>query len=85
MKLSEMIWANAAALAAAIIWILCAVIVSLLPDFSTQVLQWIMHGMTLPARNLTLSNFFLGGISFIVISWVCGWIFGWSLKKVSGK
>ncbi len=85
MKVDSMKLANAFALATAVLWTLCALIVWILPVFTLQASVWMMHGMDLPAWNLTFSNFLLGGISWVVVAWVTGWILGWSWQQVGGN
>lgn len=88
MKLDKQVMANAFALATAILWTLCTLVVWLLPDFTWQVTEWWMHGMDItPMRswNITLNNFLMGGLTLIASAWITGYIFGWSWKKLSGK
>lgn len=80
--------ANAFALAIAILWTLCSVVVWLLPEFSWQVTTWWMHGMDMSALGkwqLTINNFIMGGIAAIVSAWVTGWILAWSWQQVGGN
>ena len=86
MKLEKTVLANALALTTAILWILCALFVVLLPDLSMTVVKWWMHGMdptALGAWSLDLANFILGGLTLVISAWVSGYIFGWAWEKVS--
>lgn len=88
MKLEKITIANASALTTAILWVICSIIVAILPAFSFSVTQWWMHGMTFSSMgqwNLNPSNFVLGGISLIIVAWVSGYTFGWSWETVSKK
>lgn len=88
MKLDKLTIANALALASAILWLLCTVIVAILPDFAMTVANWWMHGLdmsTMGQWNITFSSFFLGGITLVVSSWATGYIFAWSWEKMSKK
>jgi len=85
MKLSKKILANAFALSAFIIWLISTVFVYLFPQFSLNITTWMMMGMKIEPYELTWFNFFWGGILFIVCSWICGYIFGWSLEYVNKK
>ncbi len=81
--------ANTLALTAGILWVLCSIVILVLPDFSLSVTEWWMHGMDISVMgswNLDLMNFVLGGIALIVSAWVSGWVFAWSwdfVKKQS--
>lgn len=80
--------ANAFGLAMAILWVVCAGFIWLLPDLSWLITGWWMHGMDLSAMgswNITFDNFFWGGVTAIISAWVTGWVLGWSWEKVGGK
>jgi len=88
MKLDKMVLANAFGLATAILWVVCSLMVALLPNFSWEVMRWWMHGMDLSVMgrwNLTISNFLLGGITAIASAWITGWILAWSWQTVGGN
>ncbi|AKM79533.1 MAG: hypothetical protein UX85_C0010G0012 [Candidatus Beckwithbacteria bacterium GW2011_GWB1_47_15] len=88
MKLDKMVLANAFGLATAILWVVCSLMVALLPNFSWEVMRWWMHGMDVDAMggwNLNLFNFLAGGLTLVITAWVTGYIFGWSWEKVSRK
>lgn len=88
MKLEKVTLANALALATAKLWVLCTLFVWLFPNFSITIIEWWMHGMSMQVMgdfNLTLNNFFLGGITLTVSVWITGYVFGWSWEKVSKK
>lgn len=87
-KLDKQILANSFALATAILWVLCTLLVWLWPDFTWRVTEWWMHGMDLTAMggwNLTLNNFLLGGLTLVASAWVTGYTFGWSWEITSRK
>jgi len=80
--------AKAFGLAMAILWVICAGIIWILPDLSWQITEWWMHGMDLSAMgswNLTLNNFLWGGVAAVISAWVTGWVLAWSWEKVGGK
>ncbi|MDZ7587383.1 MAG: DUF5676 family membrane protein [Patescibacteria group bacterium] len=86
MKLEKMVLANAFALAVAILWILCALFVVLLPDLSMTIVKSWLLGMDLSALgswSLDLANFLLGGVTLVISAWVSGYVFGWALEKVN--
>lgn len=88
MKLEKQVLANAFALATAILWVACVLIVWLLPGFSMMVFRWWMHGMNvsnLGNWNVTLGNFLGGGVTAVISAWISGWIFGWAWEKMSRK
>lgn len=86
MKLEKNVLANAFALTTAILWTLCVLFVVLLPDFSTIIIKWWLHGMDITALGpwrLDLANFLLGGLALVISAWISGYIFGWAWEKVS--
>ena len=88
MKLEKQVLANAFCLATVSVWVLCSLLVALLPKFSMRVFSWWMHGMDVSVLgnwNLTWSNFLLGGLTLAFSAWVTGWIFGWAWEKASKK
>ncbi|MFV1917031.1 MAG: DUF5676 family membrane protein [Patescibacteria group bacterium] len=88
MKLDKIVLANAFALVAAVLWVVCSAIVWLLPELSLSVTRWLVHGLNigvLGSWNLNLSNLLLGGITLIASMWVIGWVFGWAWEKMSKK
>ena len=77
--------ANTLALASGILWVLCSIVILILPDLSLSVAEWWMHGMDISVMgswNLNFINFFFGGIALIVSAWVSGWVFAWSWEFV---
>lgn len=85
MKIDKIRLANSFALSMAVLWILCSIVVWLLPELTLQITTWWMHGMNLSNMgdwNLTLSNFFWGGIMTVISSWVTGWVLGWSWETL---
>lgn len=88
MKGKNLAIANALALTMAILWVLCGVVVLLLPDLSMTVVNSWMHGLdmrTMGEWNIMPGSFILGGLTAVGSSWVVGWIFGWSWDKVNGR
>ena len=78
--------ANTLALSMGVIWILCALIVWMLPDFSMQVMIWWMHGLDMSALgdwDLTFGSLVYGGLTAILVSWLSGFVIGWSWEKVN--
>ncbi len=83
MNLTKSLLANAFALTAAILWVVCSAFVWLLPNLSLKISKWWVHGMKVSALgqfNLTLNNFLLGGVTLVVAMWVTGYVFGWALE-----
>lgn len=84
MKLTALSFANAAALSGAILWTACALIATLLPDVYKTGTDLLAFG-NIGHFNLGLTPAIFGGILFTVVAWVCGYVFGWSLEKVTKK
>ncbi len=69
MKKEKIVLANALALTAAILWVVCSLLIAVFPAFALTVTTWWMHGLALSAMgtwNLTWSNVLLGGETLIV-------------------
>jgi len=88
MKKEKIVLANAFALTAAILWVVCSLLIAIFPAFALTVTSWWMHGLALSAMgtwNLTWGNAFLGGLTLIVATWLSAYLFGWCWETVSGK
>lgn len=69
---------NALAVATAIVFVLCALLVGLFPDISFSIAQSWFHGIELSkasSLNITFGSFILGLISSTITTWVIGYIF----------
>ncbi|MDP2685342.1 MAG: DUF5676 family membrane protein [bacterium] len=85
MKLDKNKLANTFALAMAVLWVLCSLVIWILPEFSLQATTQMMHGMNFSAMgswNLTFGNFLWGGTVAVIFSWVTGWVLGWSWETL---
>lgn len=82
MKLNKYTLANTLAITTGILWVLCALFVTLLPKLSLQITSLWLHGLTidtLGSWNMTLAGFGLGGLLLILSAWISGYTFGWVL------
>ena len=78
MKAQSYVIPNSLAVATAIIYVLCRVLVGLFPDISFAIAQSWFHGIELSKLgvwNLTFVSFILGIISSTITAWVVGYIF----------
>lgn len=77
MKLNEVALANALAILMAILYIACALLVALLPEFSKAVFGSWFHGIDITSiwTGAPRGNFVLGGVSAVLVSWGGGWLF----------
>ncbi len=86
MNLEKIANANASALSSAILWTVCSLFIVLLPDVAETIRTLILHGSTTGVFKITLSNFFIGGIVLVMISWVWGYgVLSWTREYVSRK
>lgn len=70
--------ANAVAVTVALIYVVCAVVVVLLPDLAMSVAQSWFHGLDLSkisAFNVTPGSFVLGLITSTAGAWLIGYVF----------
>lgn len=75
MKIDELAFAKALALTSAILWIICAAIVAVLPDMMMSMTGHMMH-MDLSDRAWALNwtSFLIGLIIWSVIAGIFGWL-----------
>ena len=84
MRLKTNALANASAILTGIIYVACAVLVGLLPDFFKAVATSWFHGMDLGAiwTGAPRGNFFLGLVTAMGGTWITGWLFAWLYNKL---
>ncbi len=84
MKLKANVLANTSAILTGIIYVVCAVLVMLLPDFFKDVATSWFHGMDLGAiwTGAPRGNFFLGLVTAMGGAWIIGWLFAWVYNKL---
>ncbi len=78
MKHNPMATANATAITAAIVFIVCRVAFSLAPDFSMDIAKSWFHGIDISrisALNLSTDSFILGFVTATVGAWLVGYVF----------
>lgn len=77
MKLNERALANASAVLVAVVYVVCALFVAILPDFSRAVAGSWFHGIDLNSiwTGAPRGNFVLGFVSSVLLAWVSGWAF----------
>ncbi|MGD8325438.1 MAG: DUF5676 family membrane protein [Sphingomonadales bacterium] len=75
MKIDELAFAKALALTSAILWIICAAIVAVLPDMMMSMTGDMMH-MDLSDRAWALdwTGFLIGLVLWSVIAGIFGWL-----------
>lgn len=80
MKLTKNNIAKGLALTTGVLWVLCSLVVALLPEFSRTVTEWWMYGMELGSYSITWGSFIFGGVTLVASAWLAGYILGWSLE-----
>lgn len=78
MKHIPLVTANAVAATTAIVFVVCRILVGLLPDFMFAIGQSWLHGIALTQLgtwNLSTSTFVLGLISSTIFAWIIGYLF----------
>ncbi len=81
MKFSALVFANALALTGAILWVACVLVAMIFPGLYQAGANLLALGSGIGHLNLNLVSAVFGGILFTGISWVSGYLFGWSLQK----
>jgi len=84
MKLDEKALANASAIFTGIIYLFCAGAVAFFPGISKIVAGSWFHGIDIGLiwTGGARSNFLLGLISAVGLTWLSGWIFAWLYNKL---
>lgn len=77
MKLNERALADASAVLIAIVYVVCALFVAVLPDLSRVVAGSWFHGIDLDSvwTGTPRGNFVLGFVSAVGLSWLAVWAF----------
>ena len=87
MELDKQKFALAGTVTAGILYVACAVVVWLLPDFSLQLLGWVAHLVNVEKFAgevaITLGGFFLGLIEIVVYAYIAFWLFAWSYNRLT--
>ncbi len=82
MKFKELALANAAGILGSIYFVGCYIVAWLAPDFYKSIAESWMHMVNLNGLWKTApDNFLTGFVSFVVVSWVTGYLFGWLYNK----
>lgn len=81
MQLDKNKFALAGTATAGILYVACAVIVWLWPDFSLQLLGWVAHLVSVDkfagGVAITLGGVLLGLIEIVVYAYIALWLFAW--------
>ena len=75
MKLNPIMLGISSAIATAVLWIICSLLVVMLPGFMTYMTTGMMHGDTASmALTMTWPGFLWGLIAWVVWVGVAGWL-----------
>lgn len=86
MKIETKKFALNFSLAMGLIFVVCAIFVSLWPDFSAKLLGWLFHTKARVfemRKEVTFANFTGGLVQVVVYTYVLSWIFAWAFNKSS--
>ncbi|MBI3397332.1 hypothetical protein HY045_02550 [Candidatus Woesebacteria bacterium] len=86
MRHSPLVFANAFAVTTAVVYVVCRMLVGLLPDLSFTIAQSWFHGIELTklnSWNLTAEAFILGVVTATLGAWLVGYFFGITLNFFS--
>lgn len=83
MKHDERATANATAITVGFIYVACALLVAVFPEFFRAVATSWFHGWNaeLLWTGTPRGNFVLGLVSAMIGSWIVGYVFAWSYNK----
>lgn len=88
MKHDLMATANALAATVGVIYVVCAVLVTLLPGVSMAVAQSWFHGIDITrisSWNVTVGSFIMGLVTSIAFSWAVGYLFAYTYNLFAKK
>jgi hypothetical protein len=75
MKLNPIMFGIASAIATAMLWVVCSLLVVLLPEFMTHMTAGMMHDDTASmALTMTWPGFLWGLVAWVVCAGVAGWL-----------
>lgn len=80
MKCQPTIIAKAAAATTATVYIICATVFVVIPDFAMSIAKSWFHGIDITAfgaSEVTISSFFLGFVTAIITGWLIAYLFAW--------
>lgn len=88
MRHDLMATANALAVTVGVTYVLCAVLVTLLPEASMAVAQSWFHGIDIArisSWNVTVGSFIMGLVTSIVFAWAVGYLFAYIYNMFAKK
>lgn len=88
MKLNVKALANASAVVVGSVYVVCALVVALLPELSMQIADSWFHGFkisNLGPGTVTIESLILGLVTSVVGTWVMGYVFAVVYNSFSGK
>ena len=84
-KLNANKFSLAVALTMGIIYVVCAVFVTLWPDFSLQLFGWLVHLVNVDKFagdvQITALEFIIGLVQALVYAYIGAWVFAWLHNK----
>ncbi len=85
MELNKNKFALAAMVTMGVWYLVCALLVALVPDLAMTLFSWMVHLVNLQAAELTWPTFFAGLVEIVALSYLTGWVFAaahnWAVKK----
>jgi len=85
MKLKKQNFALAAGATMGIIYVVCAIFVTLWPDFALRLFGWLVHLVNLDKFagdvRITLTGFVMGLLQAVIYTYVGALLFGWLHNK----
>ena len=77
----------ALALTMGILYVLCAIVVWVAPDFALQLLGWVAHLVNVDKFAgdvaMTFGGVIIGLIEIFIYAYIAGWLFAWVYGRVS--
>jgi len=73
------------AIMVSILYIVCALLVAIAPDFTTKLFSNLFHGIDITeiaTTNISFGSTSLGLIQIIIYTLIAGWLFAWIYNKL---
>lgn len=85
MKLNEFALANSLAILTAVIYVVCAALVAVLPDLFKAISASWFHGIDIESlwTGSPRGDFLLGLVSAVAASWGAGWLFAKTYNRLA--
>mgnify|MGYP001594117918 FL=1 len=77
MELDKNKFSLAAAATLGVVYVVCAIVVAIAPEFAAQLMSWLTHLVNLEARVVGFPGVIYGFLQVVIYTYVAAWLFAW--------